>query len=172
MRSLSHSVCIQGRANDGRNPGSTFAGLWGTEVWVFGSPLQNTKIFFGIVQFKHPHSRYPKTSLLANRVARYGCLWRHPRTQTIFFCIVQFKHPHPRYPKTSLLAYGAQRCGCFRRHLRSQIFFCIVLFKHDHPRYPKTLLLAYRVQRYGCFGRHPRTQRIFFGILQFKTPPS
>ena len=48
--------------------------------------------------FKQPDPRYPKTPLLAYGVQWYGCLGRHPRTQTILFGIVQFKHPHPRYP--------------------------------------------------------------------------
>ena len=50
-------------------------------------------IVLGVVRFTHPNSRYPKTPLLTNRVQTYGCLGRHPRTQTIFFAPVQFKHP-------------------------------------------------------------------------------
>ena len=49
-------------------------------VWVFGAPTQTCTIFFGIVQFKHPHPSYPRTPLLAYGIQRYGCLGRHPRT--------------------------------------------------------------------------------------------
>ena len=83
----------------------------------------------------------------------YGCLGRHPRTQTIFYGIVHFKHHHPRYPKTPLLACRVQWYGCLVRHPRTQtMFYGIVHFKHHHPKYPKTLLLACRVQLYGCLG--------------------
>ena len=45
-------------------------------VWLFGAPAQNPKtpkpIFFGIVEFKHYHHRYPKTPLLAYEVQWYG----------------------------------------------------------------------------------------------------
>ena len=82
------------------------------------------------MQFKQPHHRYPKTSLLAYGVQWYGCLGRHPRTQRIFFRIVHFNQPHPRYPKTPLLAYREQRYGCLGRHPKMQrIFFGIVQFK-------------------------------------------
>ena len=57
-----------------------------------GRHPRSQTIFFGIVQFKEHHRRYPKTPLLACRVWRYGCLGRHARTQTILFGIVQFKH--------------------------------------------------------------------------------
>ena len=42
----------------------------GIMVWVFGAPLQNQTMFFGIVQFKRHRPRYPKTPLLA-----YGLRW-------------------------------------------------------------------------------------------------
>ena len=47
---------------------------------VSGAPPHNLNNIFGIAQFKHHHPRYPKTPLLANRVQKYGCLGRHPRT--------------------------------------------------------------------------------------------
>ena len=148
---------------------NNFAGVWGTVAWVFGPPPQKQDNFFGIVQLKQPHPRYPKAPLLAYGAQWYGSLERHPRTQTIFFCIVQFKQPHPRYPKTTLLAYRAQWYGCLERHLRNQtIFFCIVQFKHYHPRFPRTPLLAYGVQWYGCLERNPRTYTLFFGIVHRK----
>ena len=113
---------------------------------------------------RHPHTRYPKTPFLVHGVQRYGCLGRHPRTQSMIFGTVQFKHHHPRYPKTPLLVYDVQGCvrsGC---HPRTQtIVFGIVHCKHLHPRYSKTPFLAHGVQRYRCLGRHPKTQTIFFG---------
>ena len=114
------------------------------------------------MQFKHPHPRYPKTPLLTSGVQWYGCLERHPGTQTIFFGIVQFNQHHPRYPKTPLLAYEVQWYGCLERHPRTQtMFFGIVQSNHPQPRDPKTPLLAYGVQWHGCFERHPRTQTNF-----------
>ena len=67
-------------------------GLWSTVVWVFGAPSQNPNNVFGIVQFKNPNPRYPKTPLLAYGVQWYGCSACHPRAQTIVFGIVQIKH--------------------------------------------------------------------------------
>ena len=54
-----------------------YMGVWGTTPYPHD--------FCGIVHFKHTHPRYPKTPFLAHDVQRYGCLGRHPRTQTIFF---------------------------------------------------------------------------------------
>ena len=64
---------------------NTFAGVWGTEVWVWRAPPQNQKVFFDPVQFKHPHFRYSTIPLLTYGVHGYGCLGRHPGTQTILF---------------------------------------------------------------------------------------
>ena len=86
-------------------------------------------IFLRIAQCKHPPTRYPKTPFLVHSVQWYGCLGRHPRTQTIFFGIVQSKHLHPRYPKTPLLAYGVQRYGCFGRHPRTNFFLALCIPK-------------------------------------------
>ena len=65
-----------------------------------GSVTPEPKQFFGVLRFKHPHPRYPKTPFLAHGAQRCGWLECHPRTHTIFFGIVRFKHTHPRYPKT------------------------------------------------------------------------
>ena len=78
---------------------------------VWGASPKPKQFFFSIVQFEHPHPRYPKTPFLAHGVQRYGCLGCHPRTQTIFFGMVQSKHGHPRYPKTAFLARSVQTCG-------------------------------------------------------------
>ena len=43
---------------------NTVAGIFGAEVCVHGATRQTTT-FFGIVHFKHPNSRHPKTLLLA-----------------------------------------------------------------------------------------------------------
>ena len=102
---------------------NTFAGLWGAVVSVFGAPPQIPNNIFGIVHFNHHHRRYPKTPLLAYGVPWYGCLERHPRTQTTFFRIVHFKRPNPRYPKTPLLACRVQGYGCLGRHPRTQTIF-------------------------------------------------
>ena len=48
----------------------TFAGIFGAEVCAFGAPHQEDT-FLGIVQFKHTHTRYPMTLLLALLVQRY-----------------------------------------------------------------------------------------------------
>ena len=42
------------------------------------SATPEPKQYFGIVQFKHQHPRYPKTPLLAYGVQWYGCLDCHP----------------------------------------------------------------------------------------------
>ena len=90
--------------------------------------------------FKHHHLRYPKPSSLAQRVQRYACLERHPRTHGIFLGIVRFKHHRFRYPKKPFLAQGLQRYACLERHPRAQrIFFGMIWLKHHHFRYPKNL---------------------------------
>ena len=58
-------------------------------VWCLERHPRTQTPFFGIVHCKHPHPRYPKTTLLACRVQRYRCLGRHPRTQTPFYGIVR-----------------------------------------------------------------------------------
>ena len=68
-------------------------------------------MFFGTVQFKRHHPRYPKTPLMAYGVQWSGCLERHPRPQTIVFGIVQLQNHHPRYPKTRLLPHGYSGLG-------------------------------------------------------------
>ena len=45
---------------------------------VWGATPEPKHYFLSIVEFKHPHPRYPKTLLLAHGVQRYGCLGRHP----------------------------------------------------------------------------------------------
>ena len=54
-------------------------GVWGA--------TQNLNFLFGIVLFKQPHPRYPKTPVLAYGAQRYGCLGRYPRTQTIILAL-------------------------------------------------------------------------------------
>ena len=77
-------------------------GYSGMGVW---GATQEHKQFFGIVQSKQPHPRYPKTPLLAYGLQRYGCLGRHPQTQTIFlaWCISNTSilgiQKHFRWPK-------------------------------------------------------------------------
>ena len=66
---------------------------WPAQVRCFGHHPRTQRIVFGILQFRHPHCRHPKTPLLAYKEQNYGCLGRHPRTPTIFCGIVQFKHP-------------------------------------------------------------------------------
>ena len=137
---------------------NTFSGPWCAEGWVFGAPPQNPNNDFWYCPLSIPGGIQKHLFFLAHGVQRYGCLGRHPRTQTIFFGIVQFKSPHPRYPKTPFQTHGLQRNGCLGRHPSTQtIFFGIAHFKHPHPRYPKTPYMAHGVQRYGCLGRHPRT---------------
>ena len=99
-----------------------------------GRQLRTQTPFFGLMHFKHPHPRYPKTRLLDCRVQWYGCFRRHPRTQTIFFGILHFKHPHPRCPKTTLLTCRAHWYGCLGHHPRNQTIISGILhFKHPHP---------------------------------------
>ena len=71
---------------------------------VWGATPEPKQQFFGILQFKDPQAKYPKTPLLASGVQWYGCLGRHPKTQTILLGIFHLKYPHPRYPKTPLQA--------------------------------------------------------------------
>ena len=63
---------------------TTFARLWGAQVWVFGAPPENHSIFSGLAHSKRPYTGYPKTPLLASGEHRYECLGRHPRTQGHF----------------------------------------------------------------------------------------
>ena len=105
---------------------NTFAGLWSKIVGVFGAPPQNPNKFFGVVQFRQLHPRYPEAPLLAYEVQWYGWLGRHPRTQTIFFGMVQFKHPHPRYLKTFVLAYGVQGYWHLGRQPKNIFWHCAV----------------------------------------------
>ena len=95
--------------------------------WCLGrqpkTPKTPNPIFFGIVQFKHHHHRYPETPLVAYEVQWYGCLRRHPRTHTIFYCMVRFKHHHFMYPETPFLARGVRRYGCLGRHPRTHSIF-------------------------------------------------
>ena len=122
---------------------NTFAGLWGTVVWVFGpSPQDTSNIFLASCKSNNTiigiqkHLWWP---IGYRGIAVWGAT---PEPEQIFGS-VQFKHHHPRYPTTLSLANRVQWYGCLGRHPRSQaIFFGIVQFKHLHPRYSKTPLLA------------------------------
>ena len=143
-------------------------GYRGMGVW--GASPEPT-IFFGIVQFKHPIPRCPRTPLLAYEVQKYDCLGRQRRSRTILSGIVQFKQPHPRYPKTPVLANRAQRCGCLGRQARTQTkFSAIVQLEPHHPKYPKTPLLTYGVQRYGCLDQHPKTPPYCLAVWHSNSP--
>ena len=130
---------------------------------------QPERFFCGIVQFEHPHRRYPKTALLAYRVQRYGRLGRHPSTQT-FFGSMQFKHYHHRYPKTALLASGVQRYGCLGRHPRTQTIF-LALCSSNTPTIgtQKHFCWPMGYSEMGVWGATPEPGSVF-GIVQFKQP--
>ena len=138
---------------------------------MFVAPPKNPNNMFWHCAFQTPPLQVSKIFfLLANSGPRYGCLGRHPRTQTIVFGILHFRHHHARYPEVVLLVNTVPRYGCLGRHPITQTIF--FLLSAVHPRYPTTPLLAYGVLRYGCLVRRPRTQRLFFWHSLVLTPPS
>ena len=66
---------------------NTFSGPGCVGVWVFGAPPQSRNNHFAMVRFKHIYPRYSKTAFLVHGVLWYGCVGRHPRTQTIFWLL-------------------------------------------------------------------------------------
>ena len=110
---------------------NTVAGVFGAEVRVFGAPRQNPTIF-GIVHFKHIHTGFPKTLLLACFGAEVCAFGAPPKKPTIFG-IVHFKHTHTRYPKTRLLAYLVQRYACLGRHVRTLQFLALPISNTSIP---------------------------------------
>ena len=65
-------------------------------------------MFCGVVHFKRPYPRYPKTLLLAYLVQRYAHLVHHAESPH-FLGLANFKRPHPKHPKTVLVASLVQR---------------------------------------------------------------
>ena len=135
-------------------------GVWGA--------TPEPKHLLCVVHFNHPHPRHPKIPLLAYGVLQYGCLRRHPRTQSIFFGVVHVNHPNPRYWKTALLVGRVHWYRCLGSHPRTQtIFFAVVHFKQPHPRYPKTTLLASGTAVW-VFGAPTQNPNNMFGTVHFK----
>ena len=96
------------------SPNTTIIGIKKHLCWtaayigmgVRGATPDHEEYFLALCSSKHPQPRHPKTPWLAYGIQRYGCLERHPRTQTILLGIVQFKNPHPRHPKTFAGLWG------------------------------------------------------------------
>ena len=123
------------------------------------------------------HLRYPKTPLLAYGLQRYGCLGRHPRTQTIFLGIVHLKHHHPRCPKTPLTRQppiplypiGQQRCfwipGMVVFELQNAMKYCLgswVAPQAARPLYPIDQQRCFQIPVIVVFLLH--NAKKFFGL--------
>ena len=131
----------------------TVAVIFGAEVCALGAPRQR-RTFFGMVHFKHLHTKYPKTLLLAYLVQWYALGAPHQKRTFLVWCI----------SNTPML--GIQKhccCDIWCRGMRAwgatpkAHIFGMVHFKQPHTRYPKTLLLRYLVQRCARLGRHAKS---------------
>ena len=149
---------------------NSFAALWSTVVLVFGAPPQNPNNNFSLVQFKHPHPRYPRTPLLPYGVQWYWCLGRHPRTQTILLALCNPNTPIPGIQEDPCCPMEYSGIGVWGATPEPKQHFEPCAIQTPHPRYPRTPLLPYGVQWYWCLGRHPRTQTTFVALCNSNTP--
>ena len=67
-------------------------GIFGAEVCAFGAPAPK-HTFFGIVHFKHTHTRHPKTVLVAYIVQVYASWGATPKPHFFWYCVFQ-THPY------------------------------------------------------------------------------
>ena len=122
---------------------------------------------FGMVHFKHTHTRHPKTLLLAYWVPKYVRLGRHIKAPP-FVASSLSNTLLPGIQKLFFLAYLVHRYARLKRHPKPPHFFGVVPFRHPQLRCPTTLLLPYLVQRYEACGAGAKPH--FFGMAHFKHP--
>ena len=129
---------------------------------MFGPPRENPTTV-GIVHFKHTHTRYRKTRLLAYLV-EIGVWSAASKANKIG--TVHFKHTHTRYPETLLLAYLVQRFGCLGRRIKPQNFWHCAIQTHPYqvPRDTVAGIFGAEVWVSGV----PRPNPTIFGIVHFK----
>ena len=124
-----------------------------------------------IAQFKHPHTRHPKT-FFSDLVQRYARLEYHAKKPHVLALRIS-NTPILGTQKSPFWPMVCRGTGVWGTTPEPKQFFLALCSSNTPILSIKTnLLLAYGVQWYGCLECHPITQTIFFWHRPFQTLPS
>ena len=135
---------------------------------MFGAPPQNPKNMFSLVQFKHPHPRYPKTLLLPYGVKWYWCLGRHPRTQTTFLALCNSNTPIPRIQKHLCCPMEYSGIGVWGATPEPKQYFYLCAIQTSPSQVSKSTFAALCSTVVLVFGAPPQNPNTIFSLVQFK----